>query len=175
PEYQEVLKKWTRGKKIYEGLEARLYITATYKDPEFRKAYITRFVNSYELEESLKDALLVREMDQADRYNEFFFTAYTPDQKWNDFERPDSIWKLYLEDDTGARLKPISVAKVDASDPLIREFFPYSDLWSSGYLVKFPKYSEAGAEPIPSGETISLRLIVTGVLGKGELEWLLRE
>jgi len=88
--------------------------------------------------------------------------------KWNDFAESDSIWKVYLEDDKGARLSPVSVSKLDASDPLLREFFPYMDLWSSAYSIKFPKYSETGTEPIPNADTRSMRLVVTGVLGKFE-------
>lgn len=172
--YFDELKKWTSGKKIYEGVESRLYITATYKTEEFRKAYIERYAKSYELDESYKKALLERETDQAEKYNEFFFTAYTPEYRWNDFNRPDSVWKLYLEDSEGNSLKPISITKVDGSDPIIREFFPYFDLWSYGYIVRFPKYSETGTEPIPGPGTKNLKLIVTGVLAKGELEWRLK-
>lgn len=173
--YQEVLNKWTRGKKVFVGMESRLYFTATYKDPEFRAAYIDRYAQSYQLDDDMKKSLLDREMEQSDKFNEFFFAAYTPDQNWNDFDRLNSVWKLYLEDNSGSRLTPVTITKVDSSDPLIREFFPYFDLWSAGYIVRFPKYSEAGQEPIPSSGTSYLRLVVTGVLGKGELEWRLKE
>ncbi len=173
--YQEVLNRWTKGKKVFKGMESRIYATATYKDPEFRTAYIDRYAKSYQLDDEMKKALLDREMDQSDKFNEFFFAAYTPDQNWNDFDRLNSVWKLYLEDNAGSRLTPVSITKVDPSDPLIREFFPYFDMWSSGYIVKFPKYSEAGQEPIPSADTSYLRLVVSGVLGKVELEWRLRE
>ncbi|MBI5491804.1 MAG: hypothetical protein HY893_02600 [Deltaproteobacteria bacterium] len=173
--YREVLNKWTRGKKVFEGMESRLYFTATYKDPEFRAAYIDRYAQSYQLGDEMRKALLDRETEQSEKFNEFFFAAYTPDQNWNDFDRTNSVWKLYLEDNAGSRLTPVSITKVDPSDQLIREFFPYFDMWSSGYIVKFPKYSEAGQEPIPSANTSYLKLVVTGVLGKGELEWRLKE
>ncbi|MBI1911632.1 MAG: hypothetical protein HYS21_06485 [Deltaproteobacteria bacterium] len=174
-QYQEVLNKWTSGIKLYEGFEAKLYMSATYKGPEFRKAYIQRYAAGYQLEEGYKNALLERELEQADKYNEFFFSAYTPDEKWNDFNQPNSVWKLYLEDNLGNRLSPVSISKVNNSDPLIREFFPYLDLWSTGYIVRFPKYSETGTEPIPGENTKFLKLIATGVLAKGELVWKLKD
>lgn len=174
PEYSEALSKWTRSARIYQGLEAKLYMSATYKGPAFREAYIDRYVESYQLDDAYREALLGREMEQADKYNEFFFTAYTPVEAWNDFDQEGSVWRLYLEDGKGAKLSPISIKKLDSADPIIREFFPYFDLWSSAYIVKFPKYSETGTEPIPGEGTESIRLVATGVLGKGELEWSLK-
>lgn len=171
-DYPGVLERWSRGVKIFDGLESRLYFNATYKTPDFRRAYIDRYSKSYELGEDSRKNLLDRELEQAEAYNEFFFTAYTPDEGWNDFEEKGSIWKLYLEDGSGNRVVPVSVTKLDNSDPVIREFFPYFDLWSSAYTVKFPKYSETGKE-IPGADE-SVKLIVTGVKGKGELEWRLK-
>lgn len=173
--YQDALNKWTRSKKIYEGVEARLYITATYKAMEFREAYIDRYVKSYQLGPVYRQTLLEREKEQEEKYNEFFFTAFTPEERWNDFHRSDSIWKMYLEDDAGARMIPISITRIDSSDPVIREFFPYFDLWSQGYVARFPKYTETGIEPLPGPNTKFFRIVVTGVLGKGELEWRLKE
>lgn len=169
--YLKVLNRWTRGVKVYEGFETKLYASATFKSAAFRDAYIERYARSNQLEEGYAKALRERESELSDKFNEFFFTAYTPVDKWNDFAESDSIWKVYLEDDKGVRLSPVSVSKLDASDPLLREFFPYMDLWSSAYSIKFPKYSETGTEPIPNADTKSMRLVVTGVLGKGELAW----
>lgn len=174
-DYSAELDRWTSHQKIYDGLESRLYITATYKSPSFRKAYVERYAKSYQMSEELQKNLIERELEQDEEFNEIFFAAFTPNDKWNDFSQPDSIWKLFLEDSSGARLIPLSIAKVDSTDPLIREFFPYFDQWSSGYIVKFPKYTETGTEPIPSESTGFLRLLVTGILGKGQLEWRLKQ
>lgn len=174
PEYQEVLGRWTRGKKIFEGLEARLYISATYKDISFREAYVEKYSKGYQLDPDYAKVLMEREAGLSEQYNEFFFSAYTPEERWNDFDQKDSAWHIYLEDDSGVRLMPMSVKRVDSSDPLIREFFPYLDLWGRGYVVRFPKYGASAAGPIPNQETKFIKLIVTGVLGKGELEWRLK-
>lgn len=172
--YFDELKRWTREKKIYEGVDAKVYINATYKHPSFRNAYIDKYAKSYQLEEPYVSSLIEREKEQADRYNEFFMAAYTPDDNWNDFDRRNSIWRLYLEDNFGARLIPVSITRIDKSDPVYREFFPYFDPWSAGYIVRFPKFTDTGTEPVPSENTEFLRLTVTGILGKGELEWRLK-
>ena len=168
-EYFKSLDRWSRGQKVYHGLESRLYVNATYKTMDFRKAYVDRYALSYDLGADHAKALMDRESEQALAYNEFFFTAFTPDETLNDFDRKETVWQIYLEDSSGNRAKPISISAVDGSEPVIREFFPYFDLWSKAYLVKFPKYADAGAEIDPEKGVV--KLVVTGVMGKGELEW----
>lgn len=168
-DYFRALDRFSRGQKVYSGLETRLYMNATFKTVEFRRAWAGRYAASYELSEDLAKALTDREVEQGLAYNEFFFTAYTPDDALNDFDRPDSVWKLYIEDAQGRRARPLSIAAVDKSEPVIREFFPYFDLWSRAYTVRFPKYADSGDEIDP--EKGPVKLIVTGVMGRGELEW----
>lgn len=173
-DYSGELGAQTRSTKIYEGLEARLYISATYKNSDFVKAYVDRYAEGYQLEQGIKETMLERGIEASEMYNEFFTAVFTPEDSWNSFVGPGAIWKFYLEDDAGNRLTPVSVTSVDGSDPLIRDFFPYLDPWSHGYILKFPKYTETGTEPIPGAETKSIKLKVTGVLGRGELEWRLK-
>ncbi|MBI5971028.1 MAG: hypothetical protein HY884_07735 [Deltaproteobacteria bacterium] len=174
PPYDDLLKAWTRSVKVYNGLDTTIYATATFKSPEFREAYITRYADGIKAAESLKMTLLEKETGEFEKYNEFFISVYTADDKWNDLEKPNSVWKLYLEDGRGARVTPVSVKKVDRDDALVKEFFPYLDAWSTAYVARFPKYTETGAEPIPGNDTLALRLIITGVFGDGTLEWRLK-
>lgn len=167
--YFKVLERWSRADKVFEGLESRLYINATYKTEEFRKSYIEHYSKSYELSEEHSRALMEREVEQGQAYNEFFFSAYTPESSLNDFERKDSVWQLYIEDAQGRRAKPLSITALENPEPVIREFFPYFDLWSRAYTVRFPKYADSGDEITP--EKGDVKLIVTGVMGKGELKW----
>ncbi|MBI5286830.1 MAG: hypothetical protein HY878_04465 [Deltaproteobacteria bacterium] len=167
-DYLNILNEWTRAQKVYDGLDTKLHIYATYKSWAFRMAYVDEYARRYLLDQVQKENLLAREREVDERFNEFFITAYTPDPKWNDFDRKGSIWTIYMEDDKGNRVSPIEVKKVDEKDPLVREFFPYLDLWSLGYVVRFPKYPPAGEGPFPGKD---FRLIITGALGRAELRW----
>ncbi len=174
PPYDDLLNAWTRSVKVYNGLDTTIYATATFKSPEFREAYITRYADAIKAEETMKNALLDREVGEYDKYNEFFISVYTPVSEWNDLDKANSVWKLYLEDGRGARLTPISIKTVDRDNALVKEFFPYLDAWSIAYVVRFPKYTETGAEPIPGKDTQALRLIIAGVPGEGAFEWRLK-
>lgn len=175
PGYDEVLNAWTAGAKVYEGIETRLIAIATYKAFSFRKAYIERYAESYQIDDDYKKSLIERERVVAEDSNEFFLSVYTPEERWNDLDSRDSVWRLFLEDDAGKRLIPISVKRVEKGDPFIREFFPYVDPWSLVYTVRFPRYSAQGDDSIPGKESKFLKLTVTGILGKGEIIWRLKK
>lgn len=170
-DYFSVLSQWTKGKKVYENLETKLYVYATYKSWQWRNAYIDEYAKRYMLDALQKENILAREKEINERFNEFFLSIYTPEIKWNDFDKKDSIWSIYLEDDKGERVSLLEITKVDESNPLVREFFPHMDLWSFGYIVKFPKYLPTGKEPFPSPSSKSMKLTITGAVGKTQLEW----
>ncbi|HHL39555.1 MAG TPA: hypothetical protein ENJ37_03515 [Deltaproteobacteria bacterium] len=174
PTYFETLSAWTKGRKIYEELESRLYIYATYKSPAFRRAYVDEYARRFLLDDDLKAVMVQRELEAAERSNEFLVSAFTPDERWNDFDRRDSIWRLYL-DDGSARVEPIEIRRLDGGNPLLTELFPYIDPWSVVYLVRFPRYGPAGEGPIPGKGAAALKLIVAGAKGGGELLWTLKE
>ncbi len=173
--YGDSLDRWTRSTTVYEGMEPRLYVNATYKDKTFRDAYADRYAEGFELSEAYRSKLLERESEAAEQYNEFFLTAYSPAEALNDLDSKNSVWRLFLDDSSGARLTPVSITRLDPADALLREFFPFFDPWSRAYLVKFPKYSETGAEPIPGPDTSFIKITVTGLFGKGELVWRLKD
>jgi hypothetical protein len=173
--YMEALHDWTGHAKVTEEYSARLYMTATYKTMEFRRAYVERYAASYGLDDYAKAAMLKKEEDEAGLYNEFFFIAFTPESRWNEFGLRNPVWRLYLEDPAGARAIPLAIERLDEGNPLLREFFPYLDEWSRAYAVRFPKYSEDGTKEIPSPEASFLKLRVTGVLGTGEIQWRIKE
>ncbi|MEE9613363.1 MAG: hypothetical protein V3W31_00225 [Thermodesulfobacteriota bacterium] len=168
--YFTTLKQWTTGQKIYEGVEARLYIYATHKSAAFREAYVDEYARRYQFDDDMKRVLLQREREAAERYNEFFVAAYTPRSEWNDFEKGDSLWRLYLEGGSGERVSPVEVERLEP-DQILREFFPYFDPWSVAYIVRFPRYAPGGGEVPLVGEGEAMKLIVTGIKGSGVLEW----
>ncbi|MBI5233201.1 MAG: hypothetical protein HY880_02490 [Deltaproteobacteria bacterium] len=169
--YDIAVNKHTREAKIYEGLDTRLFIYATYKDLSFREAYVEEYARRFKLDADSKNVLMEREKEALERYNEFLVSAYTPVDKWNDFSEKDSVWRFFLEDDLGRRLVPVEVKKAERADPLLKEFFPYLDYWSNVYIVRFPKYADDGYGPIPGDDTKSIRFNVAGALGRATLEW----
>ncbi|MBE9528666.1 MAG: hypothetical protein IME99_05455 [Proteobacteria bacterium] len=170
-EYSEQLDAWTRSTKIYDGIDVRLTMNATFRNRDFRAAYVRRYVEAYRLEEGSKEAMDTREAEESELYNEFFVSVSAPDSSLNDLDSKRSVWKLYLEDGAGAVLSPVSVKRISTSSALISTLFPYMDTWSVGYIVRFPRYSASGTEPVPNEKSKYLKLRIAGLLGSGSLVW----
>ncbi len=171
--YIKRLHDWTRSVKVLEGLSTRLYLSATYKTMDFRAAYVERYSAAYEVDEEARLKLLKKEEADAAMFDDFFVVAYTPRKEWNDLDKKDSMWRLFLQDSAGRRIEPASISKVSRVAPLVKEFFPHLDEWSIAYEVRFLKSAaEDGENPDRDG---SVKLMITSVLGKGELAWIIRE
>lgn len=163
-EYPDALSRWSGTDKAYEKLETRLIVSATWKTGAFREAYADEYARRYLLSDAERDDLKRREYLDGESYHEFFFAAYTPESRWNDFSKRDSIWKLRLYDEEGNFVDPLVVTKVKNDDPKLHAFYPYFTLWTKGYVVKFPK---SGLAPAPK----SVRLQFASALGAAEIEY----
>jgi hypothetical protein len=170
-EYSERLDVWTRSIKLYDGIDVRLTLHATFRNRDYRTAYVDRYVEAYRLEEGSREAMYTREAEESELYNEFFVSVSAPDTSLNDLDSRRSVWKLYLEDGSGVVLSPVSIKRIATSSALTSALFPYMDTWSVGYIVRFPRYSASGTEPIPNEKSEYLRLRIAGLLGNGSLVW----
>ena len=167
--YMDVLNRWTRKETLYSQFETNIQISATYKGNVFNKAYLDEYARMYNLTETEKEKRSDLQAGFASDFREFLFYAYIPDKEANDFEKPNSIWKIFLLDEKGNRVEPLEIRKIEKITPVIEEFYPYiNKYYGMFYSVKFP--------PVPGGAaddtTGRMRLLFTGVLGKVELAWL---
>lgn len=163
-QYSDALKEWSRNEKVYQQLETRLIVSATYRSGAFRDAYIDEYARRYLLSDNERDAMRKREHDAASTYQEFFFAAYTPESRQNDFSRRNSMWRIRLFDDKGNSVDPLVVTKQKDNDPVLHAFFPYFSLWTKGYVVKFPR---AGLDETSK----TLRLQISSATGATEMTY----
>ncbi|MDI6686743.1 MAG: hypothetical protein QME06_00820 [Desulfobacterales bacterium] len=162
-QYEAALKDWSREARIYRGLDVQLIADATFKSFKFRNAYSNEYARAYKLTDSEKTKLLKDQKNAALAYNDFLLVAYVPDKKFNDFNKKDSIWKIYLTDGKGKMVNPLEIRKIKKVDAVTTHFFPYITPWKSVYMVRFPTTSTAADKPI--------KLIITSVLGSAEMIW----
>ena len=169
--YNDELTRWTRSAKVYSGMEERLSLMATYRSPAFRDAYRDFYASSFGLTDKER-ARLAKEDQRADeQYTEFFVSVHTSEDEYNNLDVKGSSWKIYLADSTGKRVEPISVERLVRADPLRSEFFPYIDLWSTAYVLRFPRHLAGGAATLPAADAAYIKLVVTSVLGRVEIKW----
>jgi hypothetical protein len=167
--FRDVLAKWSRSTKVYSGLDARLFVTATYHTPEFRRAFASAFPDIYGRGGEVTKRELVELTGDVEQFNTFFIVAYTPAQGWNDFEKTDSIWSIKLRNGDGAEVLPHEVIAVK-TDENLRTVYGHLDQFSKAYLVRFPLTDPMGRILIDAcTKTFTLR--IASALGAAELNW----
>ncbi|MBI4209566.1 MAG: hypothetical protein HY538_07665 [Deltaproteobacteria bacterium] len=157
--YKKEVHRWTQEDRVYELFQTRILARATFKSAEYRQAFVDYYTDLYLLEPEQREALWDRHRQASERTEEFFLEVFTPDLHLNDLEAADPFWKIYLEDSSGERYKPIRIEIVDEPFQHIQAFYPYVSQWSRFYDVYFPKIAT----------TDSLKLIVTSSMGRAEL------
>lgn len=168
--YNKSLRIYSDDAKIYKGVDGQLFWEATYRNAAFQEAYIEEYLRRYKLTPEKRDAFILTIKENSEKYNEFFVSVFTQDSEWNDLDLSQSLWRLYLENDKGNRVEPISIKKHISDDHFYREFFPYLDPWSVGYTVRFPKLDSNGIE-ISLEESSFVKLTITGAKGGSTLTW----
>ena len=170
-DYDMVLKTWTRSAKIYQGLDTKMFVTATFHSPEFRRVFALAFPEIYGHGGNITRRELVDLTHDIEQYLTFFVSAYTADRKWNDLAKPDSIWRLSLEGDDGVSVSPTEIipVKIDAN---LMAVYPYIDRFDKAYLVRF-KLADPMNRLVVKASSDHFKLKVVSALGKANLRWLL--
>ena len=175
-DYHRAFERWTREARIYRGFDVELIVSVTFKSSDYRRAYAQEYAKTYLLSD--KDELKF-EKDQlaaAEEFHDFVMATFIPDDKWNDFEKKDSIWKIYLTNDKNKRISPVEIKKLKRTDPTIAQFFPYVSPWREVYALRFPvKIPPEQREDFIGPDTRSMTLTITGVRGRCDMVWELKK
>lgn len=168
PNYLRVLEKSTRSETVYSQFETMVHIKATFKSPEFYRAYGEEYARIYQQNPRDKGLTLMGMEDEAREFIQFYFYAYLPDREANDFAKPRSIWAVFLLDEKGRRIDHVDLRRIERITPLVESFFPYVNRHHGNfYLVRFP----AGNVGPLSDKGQGLRLVFASVLGRVTLTW----
>ncbi len=163
--FGKLVEKQTKVEKIYRNkFVTTLVVNAVYRNMEFREGYVHEYSKAYQLTKAEEDAMLTKEKEQDENEISFYLFAYTEEEKWNNFDKANPAWKIYLKDDKSNRLEPLSVKRFTLEPALHFIYFPLVSQWMKGYEVSFPK-------SIDINNAKSLTIILTGFLGNTEMTW----
>jgi hypothetical protein len=174
--YGRALEKATRRTGLYSGLETRAFVRATYLSPEFVAAQATELSRVRAEPPAQAAARLARMLDE-NKVPSFFVALYTPARDWNDLQEPNSVWRLAVDLGHGQIDRP-KVVRVERHDPELLGLYPYLDVYSVGYFVRFEGEPQQAPAESFAGEAITsaigrVQFLAAGVVGKVKLEWTL--
>jgi len=165
--YEATIAKFTERGESYNQLDDRIFCAATYQSWAFREARVQRLASF----QSRSPEQVLNNLDQEraayDGYYEFFFGAHVSDFHFNDFDRPDSIWRLALIADS-SQAQPLLIQRVGRADLNMRAIYPYMDEFWVGYWVRFPRNASNGS-PLLTPGTTRFKLRVASSLGRVDM------
>jgi len=172
-DYVNQLKKWTRHAHLRNDFDQALDVDATLRSPEFREAFAAKYIEIYRIG-SENQAHTRGEIlsDGADSY-EFHIETATHDYALNDLTSAKTVWRLTLVDDEGHEVQPTRVVGQKERRTLDEQFYPYVNIFSRGWTVRFPRTRIDGS-PLVGGETKALTLRFAGPQGSVDLVWVLK-
>ncbi|HXU70897.1 MAG TPA: hypothetical protein VN947_16295 [Polyangia bacterium] len=172
-DYVNQLKRWTRHAHLRSDFDEALDVDATLRSPEFRDAYAAKYIELYRIgpenQPHTRGELMA---DGADTY-EFHVETSTHDYALNDLTSAKTVWRLTLVDDDGHEVQPSRVVAGKERRALDEQFYPYVNIFSRGWTVRFPRTRLDGS-PLVGSDTKALTLRFAGPQGSVDLVWVLK-
>ena len=169
PTYAGTTESYTRTKEVHDGLDTRFILSATWLSPAWVRSFSEEYANIYYLDTERKEKVISQWKDESGKYVRFFVALFTPDDRGNDLEKPETLWSLRLVRADEKDFQPVYIRKTGLRTEEISRFFPYSGTWYRAYEVAFPL--EAQDAPPPKPGAPKLKLVLSGVQGRAVLAW----
>lgn len=156
---------WSRQAAIYEGLEARVFVAATYHTGPFRAALGQEVARLFGEGQGGGDGssdggarlAWARAESAPSETRDFLVALSAADRGLDVLDGPTPAWRLSLQDAAGTHA-PLSVVRVEP-DVSARALYPYLNPFTVAYRVRFPAGQGA------------LKLVLAGVHGRAELDF----
>src|SRR5260370_41733128 len=136
--YQDALARYSDRSEIYDRLDTRLFAAATYQSWPFRQARVQRMA----LFQVQPPPVVLKKLDlektEVDPFHDFFLGVHVNARRFDDFDRPNSIWRVSLFTPT-AETSPASIQRIGPSDLNMPAIYPHMDEFCEGYRVRFPR------------------------------------
>jgi hypothetical protein len=171
-DYLQVLRRWTRDESliVFQELDDKLTVTATYESWDFRWAYVVRYAADYRLTVEQRREMLERTLQETADDHEFYVALYGSNWRLTDLSRPTSAWIVRLIDDTGSETVPSKIEAIIKPGALEYRYFPYTTVWRHAFRIRFPRQGIDGRPTIASNARwFGLRF--AGAEGNEELRW----
>ena len=168
--YRRELKRWTRSSTVMRQFDTALRVHATLRSPRFEAAYQAQEAALFKLP---PETVAAKRAAAAKAWQDSIgvvIAAATHDSEWNDFDRKQSHWRIFLSTDSGQQLRPSKITlqrRLTATDHV---YFPYVGMFYELYHVQFPQRLADG-RALVRPDTKQLRLQLVGPLGEATLTW----
>ena len=158
--YQDTLDRWTRSQSVYDNLDTKLFVRATYQSAPFAEARVRREGVFKAWPEPMLQEKLHAEQQRLEGVTEFFLAVHANDYRFEDFDKANSLWRMVLKVG-GQEIAPVEVKRLGRTNTEMRSTYSYMESFWVGYRVQFPK------QALTPGQ--GFELMLASALGKVDL------
>ena len=169
PSYLDARDAWTRGDKVWEDFESRLFIDATLKTDAFRREYVKEYARLFSMTEVQQSTLLEAELADNSEHHVVVAAIYVAERQWAQLDPKDGIWDVRLQDDQGRWVRPLQIKRMDTDNPLWQRLYPYIGRHDLFFEIRFPRNLDDGAPLAKTGG--KLHLVIAGAPAQIKLSW----
>lgn len=156
--------KYVRTAKIYRNMDTILIADILWHNPDIERLHVERMRKQGRLDADDEKLLLLKIGEMEGKELEFLAGIYTGDDKWNDFQKNDSIWKVRLRMADGSKTAPGKIEKLKVEDMPDSRLFPFITPWKTLYRITFEK-----TEAISQLKSYDMEIY--SLLGNAEFSW----
>ncbi len=160
--YIQAIEKHSAGDKQFAGVYENFEFRATILTTDVSRTVHERLSHIYDWSEEESQQKLDETMSELQEKTKIWLSFFTPDSKNDNLANKISIWKVYLHAN-GQRYEG-RASKANKNFEEAKVLFPYHSRWATPYYVEFDV-------PTSQIETSSLKLVITGPLGRREVKF----
>jgi hypothetical protein len=160
--YSRVFDNYTEEKQVHSEFEPVMTAYITYWSPELQKAYTREMARQYQLTDAAEKKIAEDQKLEDENYFVFILSASTREPEWNDFEKKNSMWRVFIENsDKSIQVDPEKIEATSPKDERAKYFYKTMSTFGKTYRIRFPKKTLENSKGI--------RLHITGP--RGSLEY----
>jgi len=169
--YKRILYNWTRGDKVYKGVDCVMQVKATLVSPQMEDALNSERARTHGPSGDTYDKQRnVLGLSVRPEVHLVLISMYTKAKNANDLSRNPSSWTVWLVNGNGVSVRAESIIQVKIKPEELKELLPYLEKGTRAYMVLFPTVDEDG-RAVWSDDTSRLSCVISGPLGRAKMHW----
>lgn len=167
--WERAIDTWSRSERAHADFETRAILHAALKSAAFRAAWVEAYGQAFALTPTQRAQLAAAEEENAEGRVTVLAAFYTAEPRWNSLNPADGLWEVRLETDRGDVAHPVSVRRIDTSNPVWGALLPWLDPFSQLYEVQFDAATLGPGDHDRLERPLSL--VVAGAAARLRLTW----
>lgn len=136
--YQQTLERYTRSQGVFDFLDTKLFVHATWESAPFMEARVKRFSRFRAMPVEEERAAMEAERQRLSDVTEFHLAVHANDPKMDDFDRAGSMWRIALVAD-GKEFTPKLIERIGRTTTEQRSIYSYMEPFWVGYRLRVPE------------------------------------